>query len=392
MSRPPRTARLVGISALVQDLLDSRGTAEVNFGAACPSEHLMPTRRLQRTFASVCRRHPESLTRYVLPPGNIDLRRQIARRALDFGCSFSAQDILVTNGAMEALALCVRAVARPGDTIALESPTFFGFLQLLESAGIKALEIPTHPREGMSLEALQFALERTRIAAVLVMANAQNPLGFTMSEAHKQRLVALLEAHGVPLIEDDVYGDIHYADVRPPPAKAYDRTGNVMLCSTFTKTISPGLRLGWVAPGRWYERMQLAQFVSTLGVTEIVQRVMAEFLASGGYERQLRQMRRSFQAQTAQVAEAAAACFPAGTRISRPQGGFILWLELPEAVDSVVLFHQALRHKISFGPGVLFSSTDRYRNCLRIGCSDPWSPAIEQALARLGELAGRQLR
>ncbi len=390
ISNPPAAARLVGISALVQEVLDSRRPDVVSFGAACPGPDHMPTARLQRTLSSIARRKPLCLTQYVLPPGNEELRRQIARKSLDFGCSLAAKDIIVTNGCMEALNLCVRAVAKPGDTIALESPTYFGLLQILESQQIKALEIPTHPRDGISLEALEFALERTPIAAVIVMPNAQNPLGFTMSDESKKRLVRLLDQRGVPLIEDDVYGDLYYGESRPRPAKAFDRTGNVMLCSSFTKTVAPGFRLGWVAPGRWHAQVQMAKFINSVGSPEVLQLAIADFLASGGYDRHLRALRRVFRDQVAHVATAIAAHFPAGTRITRPAGGFILWVEMPDGCDAEELFRQALRAKISLGPGTLFSATGRYRNCIRIGCAEPWSARVEQALMKLGGLLSRQ--
>jgi DNA-binding transcriptional MocR family regulator len=391
ISNPPKAAQLVGISALVQDVLDSRRPGVMSFGTACPPPEYMPTGKLQRLTSSIARRKPLALTQYVLPPGNEELRRQIARRSLDLGCNLAARDIIVTNGAMEAMNLCVRAVAKPGDTIALESPTYFGLLQTLESLGIKALEIPTHPREGISLDALEFALERSKIAAVIAMPNAQNPLGFTMSDENKKRLVRMLDKRGVPLIEDDVYGDLHYGDERALPAKAFDRTGNVMLCSSFTKTVAPGFRLGWVAPGRWHAQVQMLKFINSVGCPELLQLVIAEFLASGGYDRQLRSLRRVFRDQVAHMSTAITESFPAGTRITRPAGGFILWVELPEACDSVALFRLALRNNISFGPGVLFSATDRYRNCIRIGCAEPWSPKVAQAVARLGELVRKQL-
>ena len=391
ISSPPVAPRLVGIGALVQEVLDSRRPDVVSFGAACPGPDHMPTARLQRTISSIARRKPLSLTQYVLPPGNEDLRRQIARKSLDFGCNLAAKDIIVTHGCMEALNLCVRAVARPGDTIALESPTYFGLLQILESLQIKALEIPTHPREGISLEALEFALDRSKIAAVIAMPNAQNPLGFTMSDENKKRLVKMLDKRGVPLIEDDVYGDLYYGDQRPLPAKAFDRTGNVMLCCSFTKTVAPGFRLGWVAPGRWLAQVQMAKFINSVGNPELLQLVLADFLASGGYDRQLRNLRRVFRDQVSHVSTAVTRYFPAGTRITRPAGGFILWVELPEGCDSEELFRQALRNKISLGPGTLFSATDRYRNCIRMGCAEPWSPRVEQAIAKLGELIKKQL-
>ncbi len=282
-------------------------------------------------------------------------------------------------------------MAKFGDTIALESPTYFGLLQILESLQIKALEIPTHPCQCISLEAQEFALERSKIAAVIAMPNAHNPLGFTMSDENKKRLVKLFDKRGAPLIEDDVHGDLHYGDERPLPAKAFDRTGNVMLCSSFTKTVAPGFRLGWVSPGRRHAHVQMAKFINSVGSPELLQLALADFLASGGYDRQLRNLRRVFRDQVSHICTAVTKHFPTGTCITRPAGGFILRVELPEGCDSEELSRQALRNGISLGPGTFFSATERYRNCIRMGCAEPWSPRVEQAVARLGDLIKKQL-
>jgi len=188
-----------------------------------------------------------------------------------------------------------------------------------------------------------------------------------------------------------MYGDLYYGDTRPPPVKAFDRTGNVMLCSSFTKTVAPGFRLGWVSPGRWHPQVQMAKFTNSGGSPELLQLAVADFLATGGYDRQLRNLRRVFRDQVAHISTAIAEQFPQGTRITRPAGGFILWVELPEGCDSEELFRQALRNKISLGPGTLFSAAGRYRNCVRIGCAERWSPRVEQAIAKLGDLTKKQL-
>lgn len=244
----------------------------------------------------------------------------------------------------------------------------------------------------MSLEALEFALDRHKITAVIAMPNPQNPLGFTMNDDSKKRLVAMLDRRGLPLIEDEVYGDIYYGDERPRPAKSFDRSSNVMLCSSFTKTVAPGFRFGWVASGKWHAQVKMLKFINSVGSPEALQLAIADFPASGSYERQLRNLRRSFRDQVARVSTAMSEQFPSGTRISCPAGGFILWVELPEGADSVELFRQAMRNNISLGPGVLFSATDRYRNSIRMGCAEPWSARVERAIVKLGELATKQLR
>jgi DNA-binding transcriptional MocR family regulator len=392
ITAPPRAPSPVGVHDLVSRVLAaSSDTRVVPLGAALPGHELMPAAKLQRMLSSTARRRPESLTNYAVPPGRVELRRQIARRALDWGCNLTADDVIVTHGCMEALNLCLRAVAKPGDIIALESPTYFGLLQIIESLDMKALEIPTHPRDGISLEALALACERERVKACLVMCNVSNPLGSVMPDAAKKRLVQMLAAQGIPLIEDLVYGDLYFARTPPRAAKAYDKQGMVMLCSSFSKTLAPGFRVGWVAPGRYRAQVEKLKFVSSVGNPELLQLTVADFLENGGYDHQLRSLRRAFAERVGRTQGAVSEHFPAGTRVTSPAGGFVLWVELPKGADSLALYESAMREGISIAPGPMFSASDRYRNCIRLNCGCAWTPAIERALARIGQLAQQQL-
>jgi DNA-binding transcriptional MocR family regulator len=388
-SAPPAAARFVGVSQLVMEVLGAVLDPDVTpLGAACPGPELFPNDKLLRLANLEGRRKPHLLGSYPMSPGNDRLRAMIALRSLDSGCRLSPDEIVVTNGCIEALNLALRAVARPGDTIALESPTYFTLLQIIESLGMKALEIPTHPREGMSIEALDLATQKPgAVKAVIAMPNFQNPLGGLMPDDVKARLVQLLEARGIALIEDDIYGEIHFQEQRPRVAKAWDRSGNVLLCSSFTKTVSPGLRVGWIAPGKWYNEVAMLKFINSVASPELPQAAIAEFMANGGYDHHLRKLRAGFARQVEQTSHAIAEFFPKGTRITRPAGGFVLWLELPPKVDSLELFRRAREHRISIAPGPMFTTTKRYRNCIRIGCGHPWTSRIEMALMRLGQLA-----
>jgi DNA-binding transcriptional MocR family regulator len=391
-SRPPRSPQPVDVHALVSRILeDRRGRELIQLGSSLPHPGLVPTARLQRILSSVARSAPATLATYSMPPGQEPLRRQIALRLRDWGVRVSADEIIVTNGCMEAVNLCLRAVARPGDVIALESPTYFGLLQIIESMGMKALEIPTHPRDGISLEALELAIERQKVKACLLMPTVSNPLGSTMPEATKKRLVSMLAERDIPMIEDCVYSALHFGPAQPRAAKAYDRKGSVMLCSSFSKTFGPGLRIGWAVPGRFIEEVQVLKFVSSIGVPDLLQLTAAEFLATGGYDRLLRKLRRTYAHQIELVKHAVGRHFPEKTRVTRPTGGFVLWVVMPEGVDSVELYEKAVRDGIALAPGRMFSASTRYLNCLRINCGLPWSERTEHALARVGELACKQL-
>jgi len=390
MTAPPRSPMPVGVHAMVREVLEAGhgGRTVVDFGAAYPGPDLVPLERLRRACNAAARRHPEALSGYALPPGREELRRQLARRVLDWGCRIAPSEFVVVNGCMEALNLCLRAVAKAGDVIALESPTYFGVLQIIESLGMKALEIPTHPREGISLDALEAALARSSVSACVLMPTIGNPLGGTMPDAAKKRAVRMLAERKVPLIEDAAYADLAF-DAPHHAARAFDREGNVMLCGSFSKTLAPGFRLGWVAAGRWAERVRMLKFVQSVGTPELLQLAVAGIIESGGYDRLLRAQRRAYAGRIDRVARAVRDHFPSGTRVSRPGGGFVLWVELPAGADTPALNRAALREGIAFAPGPMFSASGRYANCLRLNCALPWSDATGPALARLGALAAR---
>jgi len=358
----------------------------VALGAAVPHASFLPTHSLQRAFAGVPRRWAGQAFNYHFPPGPLVLRQQIARRMADAGCQLLPEDIVITAGAQEALTLCLRAVAEPGDVVAIESPTFYGLLQAIETQGLRALEIPTDPDEGISPQALALALDEWPVAAALLMPNFGNPLGHCAGNARKQALVSLLEARGVPLIEDDVYGDLAFNGRRPWAAKAFAAHGGVLYCSSFSKTLSPGLRIGWTAPGRFRDRVAYLKYAASAATPTWPGYAVSDFLERGGYDRYLRRARSDYAQAVDRVGRAVTRHFPAGTRQTRPQGGFVLWLELPAGVDALTLYRQALAEGISIAPGPMFSPAQKFRPCLRLNCAQPWDTRLERALKRLGEL------
>jgi len=376
--------------------------APVPLGAANPNREMVPLEKLSRALARVARdtaAYGQALSSYDFPPGCLPLREQVARRLVQAGCSVSPGDVVTTAGAQEAVHLCLRATCQPGDAVAIESPIFYGILQAVESLGLRALEIPTHPRSGINLDALEHALneaerDRVRVGACLTVATHSNPLGGCLPDEGKARLVALLEARGIPLIEDDVYGDLGHEVGRPKVCKSWDQSGNVLLCSSFSKTLSPSLRVGYVVAGRLQARVEYFKMVSTLGGSIPPQLAVAELLQGGGYEQHLRRVRRAYRSQTGLMAEAIGHYFPEGRRVSRPTGGYVLWIELPSVSPAstdrgMSLYQAALAAGVSYAPGFLFSARgDAYGNCLRLNAAH-WSPEVERAIETLGKLAAR---
>jgi DNA-binding transcriptional MocR family regulator len=387
MARPMARPSYVGVNDLTAEVLAlAVDPSYVPFGAACPDPSLFPTKKLARILAAVGRNDPSLLGRYAMNWAFDPLAREVARRYLQAGCPLSHDELVITIGCTEAINLALRAVTKPGDTVAVETPAYFGFLETIQSLGLKALEIPTGPREGICFDA-----KHNDVKVVMVMPSYSNPLGSCMPDEKKAQLYQLLAEFDVPAIEDDIYGDLHYGERRPKPLKAWDHDGRVILCSSFGKTLTPSLRVGWCAPGRYLERVRRLKFTNTLGTPVVLQKTVSDFLRNGGYDHHLRSIRRAYHHQLHLFSQAILRHFPAGTRLSRPEGGFILWVEMPAGVDTLQLHREAVKRHISTAPGPLFSVKDRYRNCLRMNCGLPWSETIEAAVRTLGELAKKQL-
>lgn len=359
----------------------------IQLGAAIPSPKLLPIAALNRITARVLRDRPEIAHSYGSTLGRPELRHEIARRLLDAGCSVTPDEIIITNGAMEAVYLCLQAATKPGDVVAVESPTYFGLFEALAALHLQVLELPTDPREGICLETLNSALERKQIAACLLVSNFSNPLGSLMSAAKKQKLVALMTHYQIPLIEDDIYGELQFDGSRPPALKAFDDQGWVMYCSSFSKTLSPGLRVGWTSPGHWQIQVEQAKLATNFATAIIPQLTVATFLQNGGYDRHLRRLRCAYRTQTLQMIQSVGEAFPSGTRVSRPLGGHVLWVELPGHIDTLELYELAGREEIYIAPGAMFSQSGHSRHGFRLNCGHPRSRELDVAVRRLGELA-----
>jgi DNA-binding transcriptional MocR family regulator len=386
-TRVPLVSAEVDISELVFSVLGAVKERDVlPLGSAFPSPLLFPLPRLAKSLASTARFIDPWDTVASLPPGNTALRQQIALRYLGMGMPQAPENIIVTNGALEALNLCLAAVARPGDLIAIESPGFYAASQALERLNMKAIEIPVHAKDGIDLAALAKALQQHPVKACWFMTSFQNPMGTTMEEGKKKELVELLAQHDIPLIEDDVYGELYFGTRHPLPAKAFDRKGLVMHCSSFSKTLAPGYRIGWVSPGRFGKEIERLKLMTTLSASVPAQVAIADYLHTGGYDKHLRKLRHALEAQLLCMNAALARHFPADVRVSRPSGGYFVWVEFPEGFDTLALHRQAAAIGISLAPGPIFSPSRQYRNCLRLNYGSPWSDAHEQGMAILSGL------
>ena len=386
MSRSTRV-RKVSTGAQVANMFELAGdTSMAPLGCAIPGPDLLATSQLDKFLVRMTRTQGKNANTYSPPRGEQVLRTAIARRSINWGHAVSADDILITCGCTEALHLALKAITKPGDTIAVESPGYFGFFPVLQALHLTVTEIPADSVEGVSVSALEVAIEKNNIKACLFSSAFNNPLGCLTSEDKKMQVLSLLNKHRIPLIEDDVYGDIFFGRERPRPYSAMENAKNVIYCSSFSKTVAPGYRIGWVATTGNMEKLVAEKYATTLCGPTLTQVAMGEYLNAGAYDNHLRGLRKSFAANIAIVSKTIAETFPAGTRISRPEGGFVLWVELPDNINARAVFDLALKDNICFAPGDLFTTSGNYQSCMRISCGYSWNSSIERAIWKLGAL------
>ena len=386
-SEPHKEPTEVSVRELVMMVQRDMGQPHlVQLGIVVPPADLVPADRMGRALAVAARQIRRGVAYYSHPNGHEALRKQLARRIALLDCDVPPDELVITVGAQEAITLALRATCKHGDTVAVESPTYHGVLQAIESLGLRALELPSHPRDGVSLDALRDALEEKKVQAVFLITNYSNPTGSCLTTDRKRELVELLTLHDVPLIEDDVSGDLCHTNARPTVAKRFDTKGLVLMVSSVSKTLAPGFRIGWIAPGRYYDQVEYLKMVSSIATQSAQQVALADYFATSSYDRFLRGIRPVYARRVEGMTRALLAHFPAGTRVTRPGGGYALWVELPREVDSLKLYAGAVKAGITFSPGPLFSARGRYRNCLRIN-SAFFSPEVERAIATLGRIA-----
>ena len=382
----PRRVRLSSMINSIVSAINDPGLLPLGMTVIDPD--LVPYKSLGRILSGISRKEFKSMLSYALSEGHPELRRQLARQTLGIIQGVTPEDILITNGCMEAVALALLATTRPGETVAIETPTNYSFLQLLKELNVLVAEVPTDPETGIDVNALEEAFQNTRIAACLVMPNFQNPLGAVMPEGKKRALMGLAETYEIPIIEDDISSELYFGDHRPKPLKAYDRTGLVLTCSSFSKSLAPGLRIGWLLAGpRFRERVQNLKAGTNVSTSALDQYLMARFLAGGGYDRHLRTLRATLKKQAMRTALAVQRYFPEKTRLALPEGGTLLWIQLPRGTDSLELYERALSRNISVIPGTVCSNTGQFSNHIMLSCGIPFTREIEKGIQTLGDIA-----
>lgn len=371
----------------VFDSLSDKGITRFSIGV--PDPGLLPIAKLNKGLAKVVRNLAESGTSYEPVQGSANLRRNLAKWAIVLEGKLTEDDFVTTSGAMNAIFNCLMAVTKRGDTIAIESPVYFGIIQIAQNMGLNIIELPTHPTTGVDLEALKKVIHKVDVCCF--MSNFSNPLGSLMPDENKKELVKMLTHHNIPLIEDDLYGNLFFGTVRPKPCKYYDEAGIVMWIGSVSKTLAPGYRVGWVAPGKFKDKIIRQKMAQTVCMPSLYQEVIADFLEHGRYDHHLRNLRSTLYTNSLHFQRTIEDHFPENTKISQPQGGSFLWLELDKSIDTAVLYDTAIQQKIGFAPGRIFTQHDQYHNCMRLNFGLEWKEKVEFDLKRLGQLVKNSL-
>lgn len=384
VSNPSNTSVTEDSETLVTKVYSYLGE-DFPLSLATPANELLPIAKLNKALIQATRDLKGSGVIVDKVEGNNRLRRQIARWTFAMECHLTQDDIFTTNGCLNALSYCMMAVTEKGDTVAMESPVSFGMLQLAKTLGLKVLELPTHPITGIDLNAFEDALKNKKVKASLLISNFSNPLGSCMPDENKKRAVKLSEKYNIPLIENDINGDVYFGPFRPKSCKSYDQSGIVLWCGSISKTLAPGYRVGWMAPGKFKKEVLRKKLFLTIATTSITQEVIASFLENGRYENHLRKLRLQLHKNQMRYSNIIAENFPEGTKASRPQGGFVVWVELPKPLNTLKLFEEGILRQFSFAPGRIFTLQNQYTNCLRLNYGLPWNEELEQRLINLGQ-------
>jgi len=358
----------------------------VALGISNPIHSHPPDKALARLMRSVISKVAEKAVSYGPVNGDAKLRMQLAYRYQGQGVAVNHEDMVITNGTQEALSIALQCVAQRGDVIAIESPCFFGMIELIESLGMKALEVYTCTEDGVWLPELKNIMKQHQVKACLFSSAINNPLGSMMTDNQRQEMVEFLESQDIPLIEDDVYSELYFTEQKPKPAQLYSTKGLVMTCSSFSKTAAPGYRVGWLIPGKFEEQAKRIKRAQSCSSPMLQQWTLNEYLASGEYDRHLTVLRKKLIFNCERMRALVAEYFPEQVCISKPRGGSVLWLRCQSHVNTSDLFEQAIKQGVSFAPGEVFSPSGKYKNYMRISFGVQWCEGIEEAVKTLGQL------
>lgn len=347
-------------------------------------------RELRQCLSRAYRRQSSYQQNYYNPPqGSEELRRQIVNQLHAGGSHLHSDDVIITSGCQSSLLMALMATTKPGDVVAIESPGFYGAIQLMEALGLRILELPSSPTGGIDIDSIEDAFKRWQVSVLIISPCYSTPTGSCINDNDKQSILALCINFDVAIIEDDIYGELTFGLSRPRTLHSYDVTGNVLLCSSLSKCLSRDLRIGWIAPGKYKQEISRLKIITSVSTSGSLQAGIADYMQRGFFERYLRKKRLHLSKQCQELQHLIPKLLPTALSWTRPAGGLTLWLELPQSVNTTELYRQAQEKGITITPGALFTSQHKYRNFLRLSFAHEWTEGRISALAEVGNILAR---
>lgn len=372
----------------------------ISFAGGLPAPELFPVQRCEEACHTVLREHGAAALQYSTTEGYRPLREMIARHTRRYGVKVGPDNILITASSQQALDLIGRVFLNPGDHVVVERPTYLGALQAWNLSQAQYISIPMDD-EGMRIDGLEAAL-RAGPKFLYALPNFQNPTGVTISQERRKKIVALADHYGVPILEDDPYGQLRYEGEHLPSIVALDAefqsgngalyTGNVIYLSTFSKTLAPGLRLGWIVASEGViDQLVLAKQATDLHTSTFTQIIAYEMARGGFLDKHVHAIRREYRARRDAMLAAMAEFFPATVTWTRPSGGLFLWVRFPDGTDSREILGEAIKEKVAFVVGSAFFADGSGRNTARLNFSNADPEHIREGIKRLGGVLHRML-
>lgn len=388
VSKPDKKEGSIDIEDFIQKVyaVHDHGSGVVNFSIGIPSPEMLPIRKLKKVIHEIARNDNQGSMFYESIAGNESLRRQIAHRTLLWEHNLEPDDIITTNGCMNSLAQALISLTRKGDTVLVESPVYFGTLQLAKSMELNVIELPTSNQVGIDLDVVKKYFKEKKVSACIIVSNFSNPMGYCMPEENKKLLVKLCSEYQVPLIEEDLYGDVYFGEKRPLTCKSIDTEGIVLWCSSISKTLAPGYRVGWIAPGKFKNQVLKTKLYHNIASPALTHQIVAQFIEKGRYENHLQKLRIQLHHNLLKYLQVIHEYFPDGTKTTNPDGGFLLWVELDKSINTSDLYDEAFMGGIKYAPGRMFTLRDQFYNCLRLSYGLTWNDLTEKALIKLGRI------
>jgi len=379
-------------ASAVRELLKVAERPDVlSFAGGLPAPELFPTQAIADAHVEVLAREGQAALQYSSTEGFLPLREWVVARMAKRGIQCTVEQVLITNGSQQGIDLTGRVLLDPGDTVAVENPCYLAALQTFGGCEASFLALGSDD-DGVQVDDLAYALRKRSVKLIYLVPEFHNPKGTTLSRARREQLLRLASEHRIPVIEDDPYGELRFRGTPNPCLAALDDAGLVVHLGTFSKTLAPGMRLGWLVASKELVRsITIAKQAADLHSATLAQRAMSHLLKSFDYDGHIGKIRAAYGERCVAMLSALDRHMPPGTRWTRPEGGLFIWAQLPAGMRAEEVLEDALKEEVAFVPGAPFFAEKPRHDFMRLNFSNRPPELIEEGMARLGRAVRRRL-